>query len=749
MIIIEEKGLMATGHNPYQTPIKLPDDAYIINASMEDSAESLNPYVYIDKMGGIHANAFFDANDDFSLEKDVDGRLQYVNKENTNTKAISVLTSDKSYQYSGVIQKLVAGYITDFRSSPEDYSEKTRDKYVYLSKFTKDRVEKNEGTNSVFHFHFTGSGGEYRATPKIASTWFKPCNIDLKISPQAVQSIRDLIVIKSGEFHYFPVTPSTNLVDLVQYSVGTSGHMYIDTRSLNSGTNPAGADSTIKRYKIPRTGNAQHGSTSPNSGTHYGPVGVFRNGIVAYSYHDDPVSSWGGLGTYHENYFEAKRSAMYSDYSFLTEGNETAAHEPQYTKVYKSISPELWVTGVEGETNNTTGHSPLLGFAFDGFPIYGPYGYSGNSTTVIKRMEPSYRLKLLTQRPSGPEYTGAGSYHSGYFKEDFEHIPSLGDLDGFNGKTGVTPEYPNGTYAYFTTVDEDGEPKFPYILGSGFKGTLVEENFDGTSAVRTEPVYTVTGTELNADLSLWEIFGLIYVRQAGIKKETIVYVSPHEMITESGTFLSTGIHQYLGTGGLPATFSGNLVIATGQDNKYTATKASFSYPSSKYLTMPSKLLGSTAISGGHPFLRVDPNTSLIQTGYAQTYVTGTDFYKYYKDHKSVSGKVYEGAWDGKIPFGVPFKIEVWSFNGYMNGFTNKINIGSYGGNAVVTGVALGSFYTGIGEGVTENGAYLDLIEKGNKELNRRVDNYWINKNVYSANRRMRRYMKFMGERGAA
>ena len=51
-----------------------------------------------------------------------------------------------------------------------------------------------------------------------------------------------------------------------------------------------------------------------------------------------------------------------------------------------------------------------------------------------------------------------------------------GDLDEFNGKFTVTPEYPNGTYAYFSTVDKDSfEPTFPYIT---FKHRNQTDNFN-------------------------------------------------------------------------------------------------------------------------------------------------------------------------------------------------------------------------------------------------------------------------------
>lgn len=35
---------------------------------------------------------------------------------------------------------------------------------------------------------------------------------------------------------------------------------------------------------------------------------------------------------------------------------------------------------------------------------------------------------------------------------------------------GVTPEFPRGTYAYFLTIEPDGTPRFPNIIGRSFFG---------------------------------------------------------------------------------------------------------------------------------------------------------------------------------------------------------------------------------------------------------------------------------------
>lgn len=61
-------------------------------------------------------------------------------------------------------------------------------------------------------------------------------------------------------------------------------------------------------------------------------------------------------------------------------------------------------------------------------------------------------------------------YPNGTFVEDNVYEDNLGDLDEHNGRYCVTPEYPNGTYAYFATIDSSNEPVYPYFIGPTFFG---------------------------------------------------------------------------------------------------------------------------------------------------------------------------------------------------------------------------------------------------------------------------------------
>jgi len=130
--------------------------------------------------------------------------------------------------------------------------------------------------------------------------------------------------------------------------------------------------------------------------------------------------------------------------------------------------------------SNTKYHSPLVGWAYDGNPIYGPYGYSSpKQISPIKALVSGYREK------DGPELSLEGRpsfnlYRSGFFINDYK-FDYTGDLDENNGRFCITPEYPNGTYAYFSTLNEDKEPQFPYVIGNSYKSKPIEFNFKSTS----------------------------------------------------------------------------------------------------------------------------------------------------------------------------------------------------------------------------------------------------------------------------
>ena len=162
------------------------------------------------------------------------------------------------------------------------------------------------------------------------------------------------------------------------------------------------------------------------------------------------------------------------------------------------------VDDVDNSELNPTRHSPILGWSFDGHPIYGPYAYvdreNKNPYNQLKLMVSSYRVKSTRDAL----ITGL-SDTMGTYIEDYEYIEGSGDLDQYNGRFCVTPEYPAGVYAYFCTLDgTTGNPKFPYFVGPEFysqadsvnwKGNGLQQNFT-EDAVRYKAPYIYTDTSI-------------------------------------------------------------------------------------------------------------------------------------------------------------------------------------------------------------------------------------------------------------
>ena len=70
---------------------------------------------------------------------------------------------------------------------------------------------------------------------------------------------------------------------------------------------------------------------------------------------------------------------------------------------------------------------------------------------------------------------GSQPVHTSGTTSNWKYVQPVGTLDAYNGKFGVTPEYPNGTYAYFMTEDGAGTPVFPYVIGPRFYGVPLFE----------------------------------------------------------------------------------------------------------------------------------------------------------------------------------------------------------------------------------------------------------------------------------
>jgi len=122
--------------------------------------------------------------------------------------------------------------------------------------------------------------------------------------------------------------------------------------------------------------------------------------------------------------------------------------------------------------DNESNVSNIIGWAYDGNPIYGPFGYTDpeKKTNDFKKLVSGYQVNTssVIDRPTG--------FADGFFIED--HIfKNNGDLDEFNGRFEINNDYPNGIYAYHATIDSLNNPTFPYFIGNKFKSRVIEDNF--------------------------------------------------------------------------------------------------------------------------------------------------------------------------------------------------------------------------------------------------------------------------------
>ena len=258
-----------------------------------------------------------------------------------------------------------------------------------------------------------------------------------------------------------------------------------------------------------------------------GPIGYFVDGVAMFN-------SWDAY-TYSGGTEAQNTTGYWNRDAYINEGasfDPNNAHQAGGQHHYHANPPGLrYLMGDHVDFNSTnkaytesatvaTKHSPILGWVADGYPIYGPYGYSvsTNAASGIRRMISGYVLRngaygtsnltangrstipawaarlynVASNAAAGPAVNG--TYPLGRYLEDNDYLGDLGsapgtntfDLDEYNGRWCVTPEFPAGTYAYFVAISSNGTPVFPYNIGRGYYGSPTAAN---TTSI-TESVVT-------------------------------------------------------------------------------------------------------------------------------------------------------------------------------------------------------------------------------------------------------------------
>jgi hypothetical protein len=223
--------------------------------------------------------------------------------------------------------------------------------------------------------------------------------------------------------------------------------------SLGTFQNPLTGNGGVRdlRFRIPRKPVLED---APLDSQRIGPgeMGVFLNGVPLYNRFAE--ASYMGRNMWHFDTLQVKDPAH-----------------------------PLTLGVLQDMIANGAAHSPLLGFALDGFPIYGPWGFANaDGSGGPRRMRSGYRLRKMGERTRWPDGTVLtpsqygppvnAAFPLGTFAEDYLFAPLQGDLDASNGRFSATPDYPQGTYAYFLTTDDSNQLAFPYFLTERFRGKL-------------------------------------------------------------------------------------------------------------------------------------------------------------------------------------------------------------------------------------------------------------------------------------
>jgi hypothetical protein len=313
-------------------------------------------------------------------------------------------------------------------------------------------------------------------------------------------AIQDAVLANTQKVQY-----STNWVYVSTHGIPT----YVTGPFLDG--NPSLASDQNAIFKISLNPTKNTGTPTNTTG---GNIGIFINGVALFDYRDGV--SWNnaqnklcggpiqppcaGDQVWNRDAIVAERQGFDCAKGHPAMGNYHHHQNPSaFNLDLNVVSTVCNLYAADGlYMIDSTKHSPLIGFAYDGFPIYGAYAYKNiDGTGGIVRMKSSYSLRSITSRTTyanGNSVTAgpavSTTYPLGYFREDYQYTaPTASDyLDEHNGRFCITPEYPNGIYCYFATVDENWNSAYPYAVGPTFYG--VKNATKVTSITESVSTYT-------------------------------------------------------------------------------------------------------------------------------------------------------------------------------------------------------------------------------------------------------------------
>lgn len=385
-------------------------------------------------------------------------------------------------------------------------------------------------------------------------------------SSEVINFKRDpLVSVRSGsDAKLVPIVNNGKIVDIL---INNPGKNYNSPPTLNiiGGSGSIGAVLTpiidngqIKSVKIVESG---FGYDQKNTSITVSPAGTF-------SEFKPKLKSW------RINLFAKYQSQLKSDDGFIF-NNPTSKYGLSYSHLYtpRKLRESLYSNELRnkvlygkydlikqsGNEVSSTKHSPIVGWAYDGNPIYGPYGYAKKEGGSIVSQVKSGYIQNIQQQDRPP-------FFPGFFVEDYQYQNSDDDLvlDEYNGRFCATPDFPNGVYAYFTTISEEFNedfdnykiPVFPYVIGNKFKSSPNKFNFERNSNqqdinlnqtkwLRYTSVYDFLSKDVNYPYinlpnSLNQTVDITYASPGSIERVDVTFGGQNYKVNDKVIFDDTG-----------------------------------------------------------------------------------------------------------------------------------------------------------------------------------------------------------------
>jgi len=294
-------------------------------------------------------------------------------------------------------------------------------------------------------------------------------------------------------------------------------------------------------FKITRTPTRQTGAPTLVG---LGHVGVWSNGVTIFNPKD--AASYNNAGVWHQNAYFFEGSSF----------DNCLGHPAPNGEYHHHVNPKCLYNDAD-----STHHSPIIGYAFDGFPVYGAYAHANvDGTGSIRRMTSSYALTTTTTRLNGPAVNAI--FPAGAYCEDYTYTNGYGNLDEHNGRFCITPEYPSGIYAYFVTIDANRNPVYPFVLGDTYYGQITPGNTGPGSGHNTisEPTTTYTGSTAVGTLSKMAFslvpnpvtsFATIYFDPSSPNNISATLVNAHGQVLKTYQYMQPSISYTIDCSELP------------------------------------------------------------------------------------------------------------------------------------------------------------------------------------------------------